>query len=170
MRDAISPRGLETEKSRLDALEIFYRRKPEFRIVLADNNSHAQIRGLIYRSVLRDEHSFMQMEALAIIKVRDVRLAIFQNDPKWQNELLITAEKIDNAIAVSEIMCLPICVLIYFKNDATVLGQTFYVHRRKWIVPVRYADTVTKETVNSDTCDKQRTNAFISMEGAEKME
>jgi hypothetical protein len=170
MRDAISPRGLETEEFRLDAMEIFYRRKPEFKIALIDNDSQGQIRGMVYRNVLKGERSFMQMEALAIIKVRGVRLAIFQHDPEWQNELLITAEKIENAIAVSEIMCLPICVLIYFKNDATLMGKIIYIHRRKWIAKHRYADTYTRATVNSDTCDKKRTNAFIDMTGAEEME
>lgn len=77
---------------------------------------------------------------------------------KFENEWLVTAEKIESGLKIAEGLCIPFWGMLYLVNCDTLLVQSIKGAQ------IRYAETETQATVNGGVAIRK--NAFIKMDKA----
>lgn len=83
---------------------------------------------------------------------------------RYNNQWLITFEKIVKARDIANSLCVPLVGLLYIVRDGVCLTQSLWSQSRGWIVDIDIRKTHTQATVNGGKA--LRDNAYVDMSKA----
>ena len=86
-------------------------------------------------------------------------ITLQQFEERFNNEWLLTKEKVDSALKIAEALCVPLFGFLYLVDDDTLLVRN--LSKAKW----RVETTKTQRSVNGG--EAIRENVFINMTNAE---
>lgn len=158
MLDILTKKGQETANYEQRAYEIFLSNYSSYTIVETDKTKASIIDSFIVKN--------NTIQYMAEVKTRYTSYATLTN--QFNNEWLITAEKLNKAKEISKNLCVPLVGLLYLVKDDVLLSIQLTDDNGEYIQSIRFEKTKTKTTVNNSNLI-ERENAFILMTKAKKL-
>jgi len=83
---------------------------------------------------------------------------------KFNNEWLVTWEKLNSGIRISKDLAVPFYGILYLVESGIVMTARVSDNIGNVVAPIRLETTITQATINGGSAN--RTNAFVNMESA----
>lgn len=155
MLDINTPRGQKTLDDERRCIEIVEASRPGWTFIITPKSREAAVDGVLV----------FEGTARAIVEQKsryDVSLDEFIS--RYENEWLVTFEKILKARTIAEMCCVPLVGILYIVRDDTVLTQPIWSPEKGWQTSFAVRKTRTQATVNGGKA--LRDNAYIDMSNA----
>lgn len=152
--DIHSEKGRATLAQELRAVEIIQSVWPSCEYYHTAKEGSASIDAIIIRPPV--------VHAVAETKCREMPLHTLQH--QFNNEWLVTSDKIDRGKAVAELLQVEFWGFLYLVPDDIVLRVKIWTPAR-WLIKIRREHTETQRTVNGGVAT--RLNAFLDMSSAD---
>lgn len=154
--DINTPRGSRTKQDARRAISQYLSRTPSMSFVQTDDKKPADVDGFLVRDGV--------IAAVVEIKCRyDVTLPQFRE--RYNNEWLITLDKLERGRAIADALCAPLVGFVYLVPDSSLLVQRLYdPDARDWTCRMYAKRTQTQATVNGGLVIRE--NAFVDMSEA----
>ena len=150
MLDVLSERGQESVKQSRRALEIIGRNYVETK-----QDTASDIDGFFLGAA---------NDIIAAYEIKSRDMSVSDLEESFNNEWLITYEKILKGAAISKALCIPFYGLLYLIPDDLVMVIRISDVNGDVVVPFRVVRSKTQATCNGGTAN--RINAYISMDSA----
>ena len=154
--DILTEKGQESLKEEKRAYEIFLQKNPEFKIVETIKNKSADIDALII--------DIKNNAVCAVIETKSRDLTYDKLINNFNNEWLVTFEKIQKGQRLSKAFCVPFYGFLYLKGDDMLATIKICDSDGEFIQQLRIERTKTQKTINGGTII--RANGFINMKEA----
>jgi hypothetical protein len=158
MLDVNTPKGQQSLQQELRAVELWNYHYPQFTYVHTPKDGSALV-----DAVIVDNEA--QVVAVVEQKSRNMSLEQLQN---WDNEWLITLNKIDSGRYVGQALGVPYIGFLYLIPDDLLIIQQISDGQGKWTCEFRAALTQTQETTNGGLIVRE--NAYINLDNAQHLD
>ena len=156
--DIQSKRGKSSLRFEQEAIEIFSVAHSEYRFIETPKHRPAAVDGVFMKGGVI--HSVVE------VKTRNVTKEEMRN--RFENKWLVTADKIDDGRALSQLLRVPFVGLLYLIPDKTLLALKITNEQGDWVFPFERKKTVTQKTINGG--EVERVNAFLPLETAKEIQ
>jgi len=149
--DVMTKRGQSSLEYERRAIEKFSLAHPDQRYVETPKHRPAEVDGV-----------FMRQAALsAVAEVKTRNLTNLHLMTHFNNEWLISADKVDAGRTVSRLLRIPFVGLLYLIPDDLLLVLTITDSTGQWAFDFERRKTITKRTINGG--EVERMNAFLPL-------
>lgn len=155
--DILTPKGEETLRQELRAIELLQKKFPGVRYVHTPKNKPASVDAVLVKD----------SEIVAVVETKCRQMTLNDLLFKFEGDWLVTWDKVSCGRDAASYFCVPFVGILYLVPDDTLLVQKISDANGDWSVPMRIKQTETQRTVNGGTAI--RYNAYISMENATKI-
>lgn len=155
--DILTPKGEETLRQELRAIELFQKKFTGVRYVHTPKNKPASVDAVLVKD----------SEIVAVVETKCRQMTLNDLLFKFEGDWLITWDKVVAGRDVALSLRVPFVGLLYLVPDDTLLVQKITDADGEWNVDMRIKETTTQRTVNGGSA--VRYNAYISMENATKI-
>jgi hypothetical protein len=148
--DISTPKGQQSLREERECLIGLAKIHPEFQFIETPKDEPADIDGIISRRGV--------MVAAFETKSRKCNLAQMR---QWNNEWLVTYEKISHGCEIARKLCIKFVGFLYLVNEPAILSVQICDKNGNIIPKMRIERTTTQRTVNGG--EIERTNAYIDL-------
>lgn len=157
--DVLTERGQKFTEEAMNAVAIFEKNCPAYKIVHTDVTRPVLIDGII---VTKKPNDIRQIVSVVEIKCRNMTREQLRGP--YSNEWLLTFEKLEKARALCDLLEVPLYGLLYLIPDKRLLIKELYSNGRFDDAFIRAERTMTQATCNGGIAN--RLNAYITMKDA----
>jgi hypothetical protein len=154
--DINTPRGQQTLADELDAVAIFESNYPECRYFHTPKQTRADVDGIVIHLETKN------IRCVAETKCR-YDMTLEKLAEAYNDEWLLTFDKIIRGIKLAEALCVPFYGLLYVVQDKALLAPRLWSPRAGLELGLTIRKTKTQATCNGG--EAVRDNAFINMTG-----
>lgn len=155
--DILTPKGQETVAQERRAIELFNKQFPQLKIIETPKDKPVRLDGFIYSTAHGEIVSGFET------KCRNMSLDDLRS--KYNNEWLITADKITEGVKLCDALGIHFHGLLYLVPDDTLLVVPIWANGAdEYSSKITFRETETQKTVNGGTIT--RLNAFVDVSKA----
>jgi hypothetical protein len=154
MLDVNSPKGQESLEHELRAVQLWNHHYTEYTYVHTPKNGPALVDAVIVDN---------DTNVVAVVEQKSRNMSLEQLQ-KWNNEWLITFDKIEAGRYVANSLGVPFIGFLYLIPDDLLITKQLSNAYGEWTCDFRTALTETQETINGGKIVRE--NAYIDLTGA----
>ena len=155
--DVMTKRGQSSLEYERRAIEKFSLAHPDQRFIETPKRRPAEVDGVFMR----------QGELSAVAEVKTRNLTREKLRTRYNDEWLVTADKVDAGRTVSRLLRVPFVGLLYLIPDDLLLVLTITDSTGRWAFEFERRKTITKRTINGG--EAERLNAFLPLATAKEI-
>lgn len=149
--DIATPKGKATLAHERRAIELLRSKHPEIAYIHTRKDKACRVDGVLIKN--------NSIHAVVETKCRRMNIEQFRHD--FQNEWLVTFDKVVEGRRIAQDLFVPFIGMLYLVDSDILLVQRIADETGEWCVPMRIKRTETQKTVNGGSI--YRTNAYIKL-------
>jgi hypothetical protein len=154
MLDVNSPKGQESLEHELRAVQLWSHHYSDYTYVHTPKNGPALVDAVIVDN---------DTNVVAVVEQKSRNMSLEQLQ-KWNNEWLITYDKIEAGRYVANSLGVPFIGFLYLIPDDLLITKQLSNAQGEWTCEFRTALTETQETINGGLITRE--NAYVDLTGA----